>query len=103
MKITIDLLKYFGILLYNAPCIRLSAMTRIYNNTSQCSYIIIHLHHLEYFMTHNNNGAFLSPQTQQKIILLNQNHPSNTPQNLLKQKQTHHPISNTNTPSHIYH
>ena len=37
MKITIDLLKYFGILLYNAPCIRLSAMTWIYYNS-----IVIH-------------------------------------------------------------
>lgn len=32
MKIIIDLLKYFGILLYNAPCIRLSAMTSIDKN-----------------------------------------------------------------------
>ena len=44
MKIIIDLLKYFGILLFNAPCIRLSAMSGVYN------YFIIHLNHLDYFM-----------------------------------------------------
>lgn len=65
MKITIDLLKYFGILLYNAPCIRLSAMSTINN------YFFRHIYHLKYCMFKDKKMLYLSINQLKNSIVYN--------------------------------